>query len=396
MNRSTWGNIGVFLFLGIFGVFFAFPIVYSVCTAFKPMNEILIFPPRIFVRNPSLENFIELGQVATDFWVPLSRYIFNSAVISVVATLGHLLLAGMAAYPLAKHPFPGSKFLNQVMVMSLLFTSSVTYIPQYIVMAKMGLIDTPWALILPALQSSLGVYLMRSFILTIPNAMLEAAAGEHEIIYDKAAIGHADVIIGDLGPADLAEARNLKWFHLVWAGADRYRASDFPAGAKFTNGSGAYGVMIAEHMMACMLAMVRQLRHYDEAQQSHRWDRTWSEDTLEGKTVLILGAGDIGTQLAKRLRGFDCHVTGVRRTAGDLPYFDEVHTTEHLDDLLPETDIVACALPGTAATKGLLDKTRLLAMKSNALLLNCGRGSLIVTKDLEDVLAMGHLGGVAL
>ncbi len=175
LNRSTWGNIGVFLFLGIFGVFFAFPIVYSVCTAFKPMNEILIFPPRIFVRNPSLENFIELGQVATDFWVPLSRYIFNSAVISVVATLGHLLLAGMAAYPLAKHPFPGSKFLNQVMVMSLLFTSSVTYIPQYIVMAKLGLIDTPWALILPALQSSLGVYLMRSFILTIPNAMLEAA-----------------------------------------------------------------------------------------------------------------------------------------------------------------------------------------------------------------------------
>ena len=228
------------------------------------------------------------------------------------------------------------------------------------------------------------------------KAMLEAAAGDCEIIYDKAAICHADVIIGDLGPADLAEARNLKWFHLVWAGADRYKAADFPAGAKFTNGSGAYGVMIAEHMMACMLAMVRQLRHYDEAQQAHRWDRTWSEDTLEGKTVLILGAGDIGTQLAKRLRGFDCHVTGVRRTAGDLPYFDEVHTLDRLDELLPETDIVACALPGTAATKGLLDKTRLLAMKSNALLLNCGRGSLIVTKDLEDVLAMGHLGGVAL
>ena len=228
------------------------------------------------------------------------------------------------------------------------------------------------------------------------KAMLEAAAGDCEIIYDKAAIGHADVIIGDLGPADLAEARNLKWFHLVWAGADRYRASDFPAGAKFTNGSGAYGVMIAEHMMACILAMVRQLRHYDEEQQARRWDRSWSEDTLEGKTVLVLGAGDIGTQLAKRLRGFDCRIIGVRRTAGDLPYFDEVHTLEQLDELLPEADIIACALPGTAATKGLLNKPRLVAIKPNALLLNCGRGSLIVTKDLEDVLAMGHLGGVAL
>jgi len=226
--------------------------------------------------------------------------------------------------------------------------------------------------------------------------MLEAAAGEHEIIYDKTAIGDADIVIGDLGPADLAEAGNLKWFHLVWAGADRYRASDFPTGAKFTNGSGAYGVMIAEHMMACMLAMVRQLRHYDEEQQAHRWDRSWSEDTLEGKTVLILGAGDIGTQLAKRLRGFDCRIIGVRRTAGALPYFDEVHTLEQLDKLLPEADIVACALPGTAATKGLLNKSRLLSMKPKALLLNCGRGSLLVTKDLEDVLASGHLGGVAL
>ncbi|MBP3685006.1 MAG: D-2-hydroxyacid dehydrogenase [Oscillospiraceae bacterium] len=218
----------------------------------------------------------------------------------------------------------------------------------------------------------------------------------HKLVYGRGNHADADIIIGDLGPAKLMEAKKLQWFHLVWAGADRYKAADFPAGVKFTNGSGAYGVMIAEHMMACMLAMVRQLRHYDEAQQAHSWDRSWSEDTLEGKTVLILGTGDIGTQLARRLRGFDCHVIGLRRTAGELPYFDEVHTLEQLDDLLPRADIVACVLPGTAATRGLLDKKRLLSMKKTALLLNCGRGSLIVTSDLEDVLAAGHLGGVAL
>lgn len=225
---------------------------------------------------------------------------------------------------------------------------------------------------------------------------LEAAAGTHRVCYDRSALAEAEIVIGDLGPEELAAANNLQWFHLVWAGADRYRQSDFPNGAGFTNGSGAYGVMIAEHMMACMLSMVRQLPHYAENQRQHRWDKAWEEDTLEGKTVLILGTGDIGMQLAKRLQGFDCRIIGIRRTGGAVPFFQETHTMEALDDLLPQADVVACALPGTAATRGLLNKSRLLAMKPKALLLNCGRGSLIVTKDLEDVLAEGHLGGVAL
>ena len=228
------------------------------------------------------------------------------------------------------------------------------------------------------------------------KAILEAAAGAHTIRYGKEHLAEAEIVIGDVGPTRLASAKRLRWYHLVWAGIDRFHADNFPAGVQFTNGSGVYGVMIAEHMMACMLSMVRQLRHYDENQQAHLWDRNWSEDTLEGKTVLILGAGDIGTQLAKRLRGFDCRILGIRRTEGDVPSFDEVYTMDKLDELLPRADIVACALPGTALTKGLLDKTRLLSMKKTALLLNCGRGSLIVTKDLEDVLAAGHLGGAAL
>jgi len=148
--------------------------------------------------------------------------------------------------------------------------------------------------------------------------------------------------------------------------------------------------------MACMLSMVRQLPHYAKNQTAHQWDPVWTEETLEGKTVLILGTGDIGTQLARRLRGFDCRIVGIRRTPGDAPCFDETYTTDALDTLLPQADVVACAMPGTAATAGLINRQRLLAMKPHALLLNCGRGSLIVTKDLEDVLAMGHLGGVAL
>ena len=227
------------------------------------------------------------------------------------------------------------------------------------------------------------------------KAMLEAAAaGRCEVRYE--AVPDAEILIGDLSPRALQPFENLKWFHLVWAGVDRYKPEDFPTGALFTNGSGAYGVTIAEHMIACMLALYRQLRHYDRLQQAHCWDPNWQEGTLEGKTVLILGAGDIGCALAKRLRGFDCKIIGIRRTGGALPGFDEMYTLDALDALLPQADVVAGCLPGTKETAGLLNEARLRSMKSTALLLNCGRGSLIDTAALEKVLQEGHLGGCAL
>lgn len=175
VSRSTFGNILVFLFLLVFGVFFAFPIVYAVITAFKPMNEIFIFPPRFFVQHPTLNNFIMLSQMADSFWVPLSRYLFNSLFMSLVGTFGNLLLGSMAAYPLAKHPFPGNRWIKQLIVVSLLFTAQVTFLPQYVVMAGMKVVNTYGALILPAIQSSLGLYLMMNFMTTLPQEMLEAA-----------------------------------------------------------------------------------------------------------------------------------------------------------------------------------------------------------------------------
>ena len=224
--------------------------------------------------------------------------------------------------------------------------------------------------------------------------LTEAAADRCRLIFGRQE--GAEVIIGDLGPEDLRQEKNLKWFHLVWAGCDRYKEADFPKDALFTNGSGAYGVTIAEHMVACILALYRQLRHYDRLQTAHLWQQNWQEDTLEGKTVLILGTGDIGQALAKRLQGFDCRIIGLRRTEGSLPDFDAVYTMDRLDELLPKAHVVACCLPGTAETKGLLHEKRLRAMESTALLLNCGRGNLIDTKALEKVLSEGHLGGCAL
>jgi putative chitobiose transport system permease protein len=175
INRSSWGNALSFFFLTLLGAFMVFPVMYSILSAFKPLNEFYVFPPTLFPRVPTLNNFTMLIQLTSNMRVPFSRYLFNSAFVSVAATVGHVFIASMAAYPLAKHRFPGKKAINAVIVLSLLFSSAVTYIPQYIVVAKLGLINTYGALILPVIQSTLGIYLMKQFMGQIPDSMLEAA-----------------------------------------------------------------------------------------------------------------------------------------------------------------------------------------------------------------------------
>lgn len=174
-NRSLAGNIAIFLILAILGVFMALPLIYTIVNAFKPFDEIFIFPPRLYVRRPTIDNFVLLFQLATNMWVPFSRYVFNSLFICVVGTVGHILIASLAAYPLAKHQFAAKRFINEIIVLALLFTPQVTYIPLYIIMSNLKLIDTYGALIFPAWQMTLGLFLMRQFMTQIPDALLEAA-----------------------------------------------------------------------------------------------------------------------------------------------------------------------------------------------------------------------------
>lgn len=175
LNRSP--IVTFFLFLGVaaLGTFMLFPIVFVVVNAFKPMEELFIFPPRLWVANPTTENFINLAQILSNLWVPFSRYLFNSTFVSVVATVGNVLVASMCAYPLAKHRFPGQNAISETVVIALLFTSQVLQIPQYIIIAKLGLINTYPALILPVIQQTLGVFLMRQFMTQVPTSLLEAA-----------------------------------------------------------------------------------------------------------------------------------------------------------------------------------------------------------------------------
>ncbi len=175
LNRSTAGDVCIFIVLALFGSFMALPLVYAIVQALKPLEEIFIFPPRFFVRRPTLENFGTLFQLTGNLWVPFSRYVFNSLFVSVVSTIGHVIFASMAAYPLAKYNFPGKNFIFNIVVMSLLFTPEVTEIPRYMVLAKTGMINSYWALLLPPLAMPLGLYLMRQFMSQIPDSVLEAA-----------------------------------------------------------------------------------------------------------------------------------------------------------------------------------------------------------------------------
>ena len=186
-TRSVWGNWLLVLILAGVGAFMALPLVYTIVSAFKPMDEIFLFPPRFFVRNPTVNNFTMLFHLASNFWVPFERYVFNSFFVSITATAGHVIMASMAAYPLAKHKFKGREFIFSVVMLALLFSSSVTYIPQYIIMSKLGLINTYGALIFPAFASTLGLFLMKQFMETVPDAILESAridgAGEFRILW---------------------------------------------------------------------------------------------------------------------------------------------------------------------------------------------------------------------
>ena len=175
-NRSVGGDVGINIMLFVFGAFMFLPMIYAVSQSLKPLDELWMFPPRFFVINPTLKNFGELFRLMSESWVPFSRYIFNTAFVSVGGTFGHLFLASMAAYAMTKIKFPGRKGMFQLVYYSLMFNSTVTSLSNFIIMSAFGWIDTYWALIIPAFGYTLGFYLMRQFMeTTVPDSVLESA-----------------------------------------------------------------------------------------------------------------------------------------------------------------------------------------------------------------------------
>ena len=223
-----------------------------------------------------------------------------------------------------------------------------------------------------------------------------AENGEHPTAEQLRA---AAVIFGEPSEAQLAQTENLRLLQLTWAGADKYtRMENLPQSVVLANASGAFGTIIAEYAIGSLVALYRSFGRYWSNKQAYIWQKYDHAETISGKTALVLGMGDIGANVARRLKAFGAAVLGVKRTAvSAVPAdFDEAHTLDALDALLPRADIVIGCLPNTRETAGLLTAERLHAMKAGAVLVNVGRGSLAGTDDLVSTLQDGHLGGAAL
>lgn len=174
-NRSIWGDLFLYLFLILVAIVMAFPIVYAVSSALKPLDELFKFPPTIFPKHPTLDNFSDLFVTMGKSWVTFSRYLFNTVFITFVGTFGHLIIASMAAFVLAKYEFPGNQTFFKIVTVAMMFTGYVTAIPNYIILNKLGWIDTYWAIIIPAFAAPMGLFLMKQFMEGLPTSLIEAA-----------------------------------------------------------------------------------------------------------------------------------------------------------------------------------------------------------------------------
>jgi ABC-type glycerol-3-phosphate transport system permease component len=176
LARTSWGNIILILFLMLIAIVMLLPFIYTMSTSLKPSNELWLFPPRFFVRHPTFKNFTDLFNLMSNSWVPFSRYIFNTVFITVVGTVGHILIASMCAYPISKYKFPGSTAFFNLVQTTLMFSAAVTAIPSFIIISKLHILNTYMAIILPALGLPLGLFIMKQFMdQTVNFSVLESA-----------------------------------------------------------------------------------------------------------------------------------------------------------------------------------------------------------------------------
>lgn len=214
LSRSIRGDIGVIIFLFLICAFMILPILYTVLQSLKPIDEIFMYPPRFFVKKPTFGNYRDLLSLTSNFSVPFLRYVFNSLLVSFLGTVIYVLIAAMGGYALAKGHFRGRGVFSTLVEWALLFRGEVTAVPAYFIISALGMLDTYWAMILPAFASTMGVFLIRQFaIVSISNETIEAAR------IDGASEGRIFFSIGfpSLKPALLTAT--IFQFQTMWNGA---------------------------------------------------------------------------------------------------------------------------------------------------------------------------------
>lgn len=242
------------------------------------------------------------------------------------------------------------------------------------------------------------------------KAQIRAAAGDNTVVFtagdlsgtavpvnvEKLAAAH--VIIGNVAPPLLKHAKNLKWLQLNSAGAGSYVAPGvLRPGVFLTNATGAYGVAVAEHLLSQLLMMMKRLPAYCDNQKAEVWRDEGPVEGVYGSTAIIVGFGDIGARFGKALKAMGAHVIGIRRRSTYLvPEASEMGTMDKLADYAARADIIASALPDTAATRGVFNKNFFAAVKKGAYFLNAGRGTAVDQDALCDAVENGRLAGAAL
>lgn len=161
--------------LVLLSLFMLLPIIYIFNHALKPYHELFVYPPAIFVREPSLQNFQELFLVANSSVVPVTRFLFNSVVITGLAVVAVTTISALCAFPLSKHRFPGHALLFSTVLLTLMFAPETVQIPRYLVVSKLGIMNTYFGHILPLVAMPVGVFLLKQFIDQLPKELLEAA-----------------------------------------------------------------------------------------------------------------------------------------------------------------------------------------------------------------------------
>jgi phosphoglycerate dehydrogenase-like enzyme len=241
----------------------------------------------------------------------------------------------------------------------------------------------------------------------------EALAARHGV--EAIAVADGDAMRRELADADalwawpafydaelvelLARHRpRLRWVQLPTMGYDPVEAHGVPHGVTVTTAGDAYGPTVAEHAVTLVLALVRRLPELLRNAEQHRWDQSGATTigTLHGATVAVVGFGNIGREVAARLRGFGARILAVTRSGRPDPLADDVASADELHDALGRSDAVVLAVPLNARTRHLIDAPALAAMRAHAILINVARGGVVDQAALTAALAERRIGGAGL
>ncbi|MCL2378400.1 MAG: carbohydrate ABC transporter permease [Defluviitaleaceae bacterium] len=175
LPRFSGSTVAVVILLTGIAFVFMLPVIYIISTAFKPMSELFLYPPRFLVQNPTTQNFTDFMQAAGASVVPFSRFLFNSVIVTVSSVIIALLFSSTCAYAFSKMDFPGKGWLFSLIIISLMFAPEAVIITRFLIISQLGIINTYFGHILPQVAVPVGVFLMKQFMDQIPASLSEAA-----------------------------------------------------------------------------------------------------------------------------------------------------------------------------------------------------------------------------